>query len=112
MPAPRATLGSQWMSPTDLRTALTRISATRGKHANILLRVKEQVASHKTTVERSLRGLGDKDRSSVVNKTLSGYRADLIRETAGPRKLLTRELEQLRRSVQSASTHYRARSRC
>jgi hypothetical protein len=45
---------------------------------------------------------------AVVNKAVSGHRAELIRETAEPRVLLTRELEQQRRAVQSASTHYRS----
>jgi len=108
MPAPAAKLGAQWMSPTDVRSAITRIAATRAKHSNILTRINEQVGRRRDEVERSLRGLDGKDRTSVVNKTLSGYRAELIRETAEPRKLLTRELEQLRRAVQSASTHYRS----
>jgi len=108
MPAPNARLGAHWMSPTDIRSAVTRIAATRNKHSNILTRVNEQVVRRREEVERSLRGLDGKDRASVVNKTVSGYRAELIRDTAEPRKLLTRELEQLRQSVQSASTHYRS----
>lgn len=108
MPAPRARLGSQWLSPTDVRTTITRIHQNRSRHRNILDRIGQQVDSHRDGVERSLRGLDAKDRTSVINKSVSGYRADLVRETAEPRALLTRELEQLRRSVQSASTHYRS----
>ncbi len=108
MPAPIAQLGATWLSPTDVRSVVTRIGTNRAKHTGILLRINEQVGRRKEEVERSLRGLDGKDRASVVNKTVSGYRAELVRETAEPRKLLTRELEQLRRSVQSASTHYRS----
>ncbi|KQM12983.1 hypothetical protein ASE49_13360 [Novosphingobium sp. Leaf2] len=108
MPAPRAKLGSNWLSPTDIRSTITRIQQNRTRHASILTRIGEQVESHRASVERSLRGLDARDRTSVINKSVSGHRADLIRETAEPRKLLTRELEQLRQSVQSASTHYRS----
>jgi len=108
MPAPTARLGAHWMSPTDVRSAVTCISANRNKHSGILARINEQVDRRRGEVERSLRGLDGKDRASVVNKTVSGYRAELIRETAEPRKLLTRELERHRRVVQSASTHYRS----
>lgn len=108
MPAPRAQLGSQWLSPTDIRTAITRIHQNRSRHANILARIGQQVDGHRDDVERSLRSLDPKDRTAVVNKSVNGRRAELIRETAEPRKLLTRELERLRHSVQSASTHYRS----
>jgi hypothetical protein len=108
MPAPRAHLGSQWLSPTDVRAAITRIAANRAKHSGLLLRINEQVARRRDEVERSLRGFDGKDRTSVVNKAVNGHRAELIRETEEPRKLLTRELEQQRRSIQSASTHYRS----
>lgn len=108
MPAPAAKLGAQWMSPTDVRSAITRIAATRARHQGMLTRINEQVGRRREEVERSLRSLDGKDRASVVNKTVSGYRAELIRETAEPRKLLTRELEAQRRAVQSASTHYRS----
>lgn len=108
MPAPRAHLGSQWLNPTDVRAAITRIAANRAKHSGLLLRINEQVARRRDEVERSLRGLDGKDRTSVVNKAVNGHRAELIRETEEPRKLLTRELEQQRRSIQSASTHYRS----
>lgn len=108
MPAPAAKLGAHWMSPTDVRMAVTRIGSNRSKHSGILLRIGEQVGRRRAEVEGSLRGLDSKDRASVVNKTVSGYRAELVRETAESRKLLTRELEQLRQSIRSASTHYRS----
>lgn len=108
MPAPAAKLGARWMSPTDVRTTITRIHATQNRHRNILARIHESVDAHRTTVERTLQGLDAKDRPSVVNKTLSGRRAELVRETAEARKLLTRELAGLRQSIRSASTHYRS----
>lgn len=107
MPAPRAQLGSQWLSPTDVRTTITQIQQNRSRHANIISRIGQQVERHRNSVDGSLRGLDAKDRSSVVNKSLSGYRADLIRETEEARKLLTREMDRLRQSVKSAATHYR-----
>lgn len=108
MPAPTAKLGSHWMSPTDVRTAVTRISDNRNRHRAILVRVNEMVGRHKGEVERSLKSLDAKDRPSVVAKAVSGRRAELIRETDEARTVLTRELERLRRSVQSATTHYRS----
>lgn len=108
MPAPRAQLGSHWLSPTDVRTTITRIQQNRVRHANILQRIGEQVERHRDSVERSLQSLSAKERSSVVNKSLSGFRAAQIRETAEPRIVLTREMDRLRRAAQSASTHYRS----
>lgn len=108
MPAPRAQLGSQWLSPNDIRTTIVRIHQNRSRHSSILARIGEQVQRHRDGVERSLRGLDAKDRTSVITKSVSGHRAELIRDTAEPRALLTRELEGLRRSVHSASTHYRS----
>lgn len=108
MPAPRAELGSQWLSPTDVRTTITRIQQSRIRHANILERIGEQVERHRDSVERSLHSLGAKERSSVVNKSLSGFRAAQIRETAEPRIVLTREMNRLRHVAQSAATHYRS----
>jgi hypothetical protein len=108
MPTPRAQLGSQWLSPTDIRSTITRIQQNRSRHANILDRIGQQVNSHREGVERSLRSLEPQDRAAIVNKSVNGRRAELIHETAEPRKLLTRELEQQRRSIQSASTYYRS----
>lgn len=108
MPAPRAQLGSQWLSPADVRTTITRIQQNRVRHANILQRIGEQVERHRDGVERSLQSLSAKERSSVVNKSLSGFRAAQIRETAEPRIVLTREMDRLRRAAQSAATHYRS----
>jgi hypothetical protein len=108
MPAPQAKLGAKWLSPTDIRSTITKINHNRNKHSNILLRIRQQVGSRQTEVERSLSGLDAKDRPSIVNKTVRGYRAQLIRETEEPRLLLTRELEQLRQAVNSATVHYKS----
>lgn len=108
MPAPRARLGSQWLSPTDIRSTLTRIHDNRNRHTSILTRISQQVESHRASMEGSLRSLDATDRASVINKAVNGRRAELIRDTAEPRTLLTRELALFRRSVQSAATHYRS----
>ncbi len=108
MPTPRAQLGSRWMSETDIRTTLTRIHHNRTQHNKILRRITQQVEAHRNSVENSLRVLDPGDRASIINKSVSGARAEFVRETGDARMALTRELEQLRRSVQSASTHYRS----
>lgn len=106
MPAPTAKLGAPFLSPTDIRLAMTKVAANRNKHQNILSRIRQQVDARRAEIERSLSGLDAKDRPSVVNRAVSGRRAELIRETQEPRLLLTRELEQLRQTVKAAAVHY------
>ena len=108
MPAPRARIGSHWMSPTDIRLAITKIAADRNRLSNIHQRINGQVESHRAAVESSLKSIDPKDRPAIVTKATNGRRRELVAETAEARVLLTREMEGLRQRVASASTHYRS----
>lgn len=108
MPAASAQIGAKWMSPTDIRSALTRIQTNSNRHASLLGNLRSRIEKRGTEVERSLSGLADRDRVSVINKSLNGYRAELVRESADVRKVQTRELAALAASIRSASTHYRS----
>lgn len=108
MPAPKASLGAQWLSPTDIRTALARIQTSRTAHSNLLRTMSVKLNQHRENVERSLQSLDAKDRPSVVNKAVNGRRNELVRESADVRKAQMRELARLADTVKSAATHYRS----
>jgi hypothetical protein len=108
MPAPHAKLGAQWLSPTDIRSTITRIHANRIAHDRLLGNLSGKLHQHAEAVSRSLKGLDDKDRPSVVAKAVSGFRHDLVRESADARRAHMRELAELAERVRSAATHYRS----
>lgn len=108
MPATRAKIGAQWMSPTDIRSTLTRIQSAANRHSNLIGNLRGRLDKRGQEVERSLSGLGQRDRTSVLNKSRSGYRSELVRESADVRKAQTRELAAIAAGVRSAATHYRS----
>jgi hypothetical protein len=108
MPAPRAKLGSKWLSPTDIRSTLTRIHANRTAHSNLVRNLSSRLDRHGEQVSNSLRGLDAKDRPSVVSKAVSGMRGELVRESADARLVHIRELSELAERIKSATTHYRS----
>lgn len=108
MPAPNATLGAQWLSPTDIRSTITRIHAGRTAHSNLIRNLSCRVDRHGEQVARSLRTLDAKDRPSVVAKSISGFRGELVRESADQRIAHTRELAGLAGKLTAASVHYRS----
>lgn len=108
MPATRAKIGAHWMSPTDIRSALTRIQTAANRHSNLLGNLRGRLERRGEEVERSLSSLDQRDRTSVLNKSRSGYRSELVRESADVRLAQTRELAAIAASVRSAATHYRS----
>ena len=108
MPAPQAKLGAHWLSPTDIRAAVTKIADRRTAHSNLLRTLANKLDQHADAVSRSLRGLDAKDRPSVVTKAVNGMRAELVRDSADQRKAHTRELAELAKRVKSAASHYRS----
>jgi hypothetical protein len=108
MPAPKAKLGTQWMSPTDVRATITKIHASRNAHSTLLRNLLGKLDRHGEQVSTSLRGLDPKDRPSVVAKSVRGFRSELARESADQRLAHTRELVELAERVRSAATHYKS----
>lgn len=108
MPAPQAKLGAQWLSPTDIRATITRIHANRNAHSNLLRNLSSRLQKHADQVSASLRGLDARDRPSVVAKSVSGFRSELVRESADQRLAHTRELAELAGRIKSAATHYKS----
>lgn len=106
MPKPKASLGLQWMSPTDIRATLTKIHANRIAHGNLLRNLSQKLADHRESFTASLRGLDAKDRPSIVNKSVSGMRGELARESADQRLAHTRELKGLVDRMKSATSLY------
>ena len=108
MPAPTAKLGAKWLSPTDIRTTITRIHTNRTAHSNMLRNLSHRLDQHGESVSRTLRGLDSKDRPSVVAKAVSGLRGELVRESADSRRAHTRELADLAERIRSATAHYKS----
>lgn len=108
MPPPKAKLGAQWMSPTDVRATITKIHASRNAHSTLLRNLDRKLESHREQVSASLRGLDPKDRPSVVSKSVRGLRSEIARESADQRLAHTRELAELAERVRSAGTHYKS----
>jgi hypothetical protein len=108
MPAPTAKLGAKWLSPTDIRSTITRIHGNRTAHSNMLRNLSGRLDQHGESVSRSLRGLDPKDRPSVVAKAVSGLRNELVRESADARLAQTKELADLAGRLKSAAVHYRS----
>lgn len=108
MPTTRAKIGAQWMSPNDIRSALTRIQSASNRHAHLIGNLRGRLERRGQEVERSLSSLDQRDRTSVLNKSRNGYRAELVRESADVRKAQTRELAAIAAGVRSAATHYRS----
>lgn len=108
MPTPKAKLGARWLSPTDIRSAITRIHSGRTAHTNLLRSLTERIDRHGEQVSASLRGLDPKDRPSVVAKSISGFRGELARESADQRLAHTRQLAEIAGKLTAASVHYRS----
>ncbi|WP_146193601.1 hypothetical protein [Sphingosinicella humi] len=108
MPAPQAKLGAHWLSPTDIRSTLTRIHANRNAHDSLLRNLGHRLHQHADSVSRSLKGLDAKDRPSVVGKAVSGFRSELVRESADARLAHTRELAELAGRLKAAAVHYKS----
>lgn len=103
---PKAKLGITWMSPTDVRLALTHVHANRAKHDDLVRKQSIKLDNHREQVSDSLRGISPKDRPSILAKSVQGMRAELARETADQRLAHTRELAALAERVQSAARLY------
>lgn len=108
MPAPKATLGVQWLSPTDIRSTITRIQSARTAHSNLLRSLSGRLERHGEQVSSSLRTLDAKDRPSLVAKSISGFRGELVRESADQRLAYTRGLSGMAEKLTAASVHYRS----
>jgi hypothetical protein len=109
MPNPttmKANLGAAWMSDSDIRTALTKIQQNRVRQDNLVRTAQVNLDRRRQQLENSLDGIGERDRKSMVTKAVSGYRAELARESKDARLAMTRELGTLAAQVRSAATHY------
>lgn len=109
MPTPttkKANLGAAWMSDSDIRTALTKIQQNRARHDDLVRTAQVNLNGRREGLERSLDGIGERDRRSMVTKAVSGYRNELARESKDARLAMTRELGALAERVRSAATHY------
>lgn len=103
-----AKLGATWMTDQDIRITLAKIATNRNKHDNLVREAGMQLHQRKQQLENSLDGIDTRDRSSIVNKSVAGHRAELVRMTKDTRLTYIRELSQLAEQVRSAESFYRS----
>ncbi len=111
MPTPRKTiakLGATWMDDNDIRHALAKIHHNRNQHDSTLRGMKQKLAIHEHGVQKSLDGVGVPNAKSIINKSVSGRRHEMIRESADIRKAYIRELSGVAERIKSASAHYKS----
>ncbi len=107
-PKTKVNLGTAWMTPDDIRITLAKIGTNRHNHDTLVRSANSKLASRRQQLENSLDGIGERDRTSMVNKAISGYRAELVRQTQDNRLALTRELAGLAERVRKAEALYRS----
>lgn len=107
-PKTKVNLGTAWMTPDDIRITLAKITTNRNKHDSLVHSANVNLATRRQQLENSLDGIGERDRASMVNKAISGYRAELVRQTEDNRLALTRELAGLADRVRKAEALYRS----
>lgn len=107
-PKTKVNLGTAWMTPDDIRITLAKIGTNRHNHDALVRSANSKLASRRQQLENSLDGIGERDRTSMVNKAISGYRAELVRQTKDNRLALTRELAGLAERVRKAEALYRS----
>lgn len=107
-PKTKVNLGTAWMTPDDIRITLAKIATNRNKHDHLVRSANVNLAQRRQQLENSLDGIGERDRTSMVNKAISGYRAELVRQTKDNRLALTRELAGLAERVRKAEALYRS----
>ncbi|WP_061925653.1 hypothetical protein [Altererythrobacter epoxidivorans] len=103
-----ANLGTSWMTPDDIRITLAKIATNRHNHDTLVRSANSNLAQRRQQLENSLDGIGERDRNSMVSKAISGYRAELVRQTKDNRLALTRELGGLAERVRKAEALYRS----
>lgn len=107
-PKTKVNLGTAWMTPDDIRITLAKIATNRHNHDTLVRSANSKLSSRRQQLENSLDGIGERDRNSMVSKAISGYRAELVRETKDNRLALTRELAGLAERVRKAEALYRS----
>lgn len=107
-PKTKVNLGTAWMTPDDIRITLAKIATNRHNHDTLVRSANRKLASRRQQLENSLDGIGERDRTSMVNKAISGYRGELVRQTQDNRLALTRELAGLAERVRKAEALYRS----
>jgi len=106
MAANKAALASNWLSVTEVVQRLGRARENRDQHAKLLNTLESQVTQRRIDVERSLADLPQNERGKVVNRAVSGHRAELRRKSAEARVAYVKEAGRVRDEVAAVRAHY------
>ena len=108
MAKPKATLGSRWLSETDITAVLSKARSNRQAHERLLGSLNSKIEHRRQDVGRSLSDIPTSQRTPIINKAISGYRNELKRESADTRIAYVREAGRHAEQVRSVGSHYRS----
>ena len=108
MAKPKATLGSRWLSETDISAVLTKARSNRQAQSRLLGSLHEKIEGRRADVQRSLSDIPSQQATPIINKALSGFRNELKRESTDTRLAYVREAGGHAEQVRSVASHYRS----
>jgi len=108
MAKPKATLGTRWMSETDIIAVLSKARSNRQAQESLLGSLQEKIERRRQAVDRSLIDIPASQRTPVITKALSGFRNELKRESADTRLAYVREAGRHAEQMKSVQSHYRS----
>jgi hypothetical protein len=108
MAVKKMALANRWVSVTDVLDRLRRARENREQQAKLLEGLEGRVKQRRDDVERSLADLSPAQRSQIVSRAVSGYRAELKRQSLDGRVAYLKTVGALREELESARAHYQS----
>jgi len=108
MAKPNLTLGTQWLSTSDVRNLLTKARDNRQAQRRLPDSLKDKVAHRRDEIARSLGDLPTEHRSNLINKAIAVHRTDLRHQSEDTRLAYVKEASRYRQATQAAASHYRS----
>jgi len=102
----KATLGSHWMSVTDVLGRLQQARDNRQAQQRLLTSLDQRLGQRRTELERSLADLPQHERTNIINRTVSGTRGELKRSSADTRTAHVRQAGKIHSEVVGAKALY------
>lgn len=103
---PKPSLGAAWMSVTDVRDALARSRENKEALTRRVSELKARIDRRREDAAADLADFSPQERDRVLNRIVSGVRADLRAKSADERKAMVREAGRLQELLASARVHY------
>jgi hypothetical protein len=102
----KATLGSHWMSVTDVLGRLQQARDNRQAQQRLLTSLNQQVEQRRVELERSLADLPEHERTNIINRTVAGTRAEMRKASNDTRTAHVRQAGKIHSEVAGAKALY------